>query len=378
MSVTGIIQARSGSTRLPGKVLAPIGDRPLLGFMLHRLRHAPLDALVVATSDSPADDAVAAVAAAEGLPAIRGPEQDVLARFGVALDAYPADVVVRMTADCPLLDPAIVADAIDVHRASGASYTSNTLIRTYPDGLDVEVIEASALRAVMAEAEAPDEREHVTPFLYRRPERFRLSALRSDELAGDERWTVDTADDLEFVRTVASRLGDRVDLGWQEILALVGRRSVPRPGELALKPAMPADSSFVLELRNDHDAVRFSVTGRRVEAAEHESWYRSRLSDPSSRLWIASVDGERVGQVRVDVAGAVGTVSIAIAPSQRGRGHARASLVALQRALRADLQVMRLEATIDPTNAASLRAFTGAGFDRVADDGGFARLQWIR
>lgn len=376
--MTGIIQARSGSTRLPGKVLAPIAGQPLLGFMLRRLRGAPLDALVVATSDAPADDAVAAVALKEGVAAVRGPEQDVLARFGVALDAHPADVVVRMTADCPLLDPEVVADAIDLHAASGSAYTSNTLIRTYPDGLDVEVIDAEALRTVMQEATASEEREHVTPFVYRRPERFRLTALRSDTLAGEERWTVDTADDLEFVRSVADRMGKHLDLGWQDILSLVGRRSSPLRGRLSLRPAVADDSAFVLDLRNDGEAVRFSVTGRRVAPDEHDAWYRPRLLDPGSRLWIATVDEERVGQVRVDVVTGVGTVSIAIAEPHRGRGYAVAALTELQRALRADLQVMRLEATIDRSNRPSLRAFTAAGFQPTGESGQFAQLHWVR
>src|SRR5204862_6675946 len=132
-----------------------------------------------------------------GVPVVRGEEADVLSRFALALDTHPADTIVRLTADCPLADPAIVADALALHDRAGAAYTSNSLVRTFPDGLDVEVIAATALRDAHAEAADPLEREHVTPFVYRRPERYRLRALRTPELLGDERWTVDTAADLE-------------------------------------------------------------------------------------------------------------------------------------------------------------------------------------
>lgn len=377
MRVTGVIQARMGSTRLPGKVLAPLGLRPLLGLLLHRLRDAPVDRLVVATSTAAADDAVEAIAAAAGVATVRGPADDVLSRFALALRDYPADVVVRITADCPLLDVAVVASAIDLHAETGSDYTSNTLIRTFPDGLDVEVVAASALATAETEARREDEREHVTPFIYRRPERFQLAALRSDELAGEERWTVDDAADLAFVQAVVESLGDREDAGWREILGIVGRRVRHAGDEVWIRPALPADSRFVLDLRNDADAVRFSVSGERVDGPAHERWYSQRLVDPSSRIWIVMLGPERVGQIRVDVECGTGVVSIAIAAERRGQGLGGAALSALQRALHADLQVLQLVATIERANEASLRTFRSAGFKAVgAVDDRFVRLTW--
>ena len=120
MTTLAVVQARMGSTRLPGKVLADLGGRPLLRFLLDRLSDLDVDHLVVATSDLPGDDAVADVAAAAGVEVVRGSERDVLARFVAALDEHPADTVVRLTADCPLVDPAIVRAALDLHRTSGA------------------------------------------------------------------------------------------------------------------------------------------------------------------------------------------------------------------------------------------------------------------
>ena len=128
-----------------------------------------------------------------------------LDRFAAALDAHPADHVVRLTADCPLADPVLVEAVLARHLDRGADYTSNVFPRTFPRGLDCEVMTAAALRTAHAEATDPAEREHVTPFLYRRPERFALANMRNDVPLGREGWTVDTADDLAFVRRIVDR-----------------------------------------------------------------------------------------------------------------------------------------------------------------------------
>ena len=380
MTVTCVIQARMGSSRLPGKVLAEVGGMPMLEFMIRRLRILEGVQLLVATSDASDDDAVENAARHAGVEVVRGPEDDVLARFALAMDASPSDVVVRLTGDCPLSDPALVTAAVDLLERSGASYSSNTLIRTYPDGLDVEVIRADALRAAAAEATDPVEREHVTPFVYRRPGRFPLVGLRGDEPLGAERWTVDTAEDLEFVREVVDRLDGRPHASWQEVLGVMGRRASSPKGALTLRPAFAADSDFVLALRNDPDAVAFSGTGSEVTPEQHREWFTRTLTNPATRLWIAEVDGQRVGQVRVDTDDAVGTVSIAVDAEQRGSGHATAMLDAVKRALRADFQVSALLADVHPENVASQRLFERAGFVPVkgSSAGSMRRLRWER
>ncbi len=219
---TVVVQARMGSSRLPGKVLADLGGRPVLQLMLERLRPAHVDRVVVATSARAIDDPVATLATTLGVDVVRGPETDVLARFALVLDRFPADDVVRLTADCPLTDPALVDAALDLHRATGADYTSNSLERTFPDGLDVEVVRTAALRAAVAEATEPEQREHVTPFVYRHPERFRLASLETTEWLGHERWTLDTPDDLARLRAIVDALADPVGAGWHDVLAVAG------------------------------------------------------------------------------------------------------------------------------------------------------------
>lgn len=220
-----VVQARMGSTRLPGKVMAELGGRPALAFMLDRLARLEVDALVVATSTLPGDDRIAVLAAERSVPVVRGPEQDVLARFIVALDAYPAAQVIRLTADCPLMDPALVATALEIQSREGADYASNTLVRTFPDGLDVEVVTAAALREAHDESGDPAEREHVTPFVYRRPDRYKLAGFESGEDLGAERWTLDTAADLDRIRGIVDKLDDPIAAGWHDILAVAGRHA---------------------------------------------------------------------------------------------------------------------------------------------------------
>jgi spore coat polysaccharide biosynthesis protein SpsF len=207
--ILGILQARMSSTRLPGKVMAPVLGEPMIGRQVERLRRAKrLDALVVATSDQPDDDGLAAYCEGLGLPVYRGSLPDVLDRFHHAALAFgPASTVVRMTADCPLADWTLVDRVIETQAAGGFDYANNTSPeRTFPHGLDVEAMRAGALAQAWREASDPYEREHVTPFLYRRPERYRLGSVVSDRPASELRWTVDTAQDLAFVREVYAAL----------------------------------------------------------------------------------------------------------------------------------------------------------------------------
>jgi spore coat polysaccharide biosynthesis protein SpsF len=201
-----------GSTRLPGKVLLPIEGRPLLEQLVRRLRPSRwIDRLVVATTTEPADDAIAAAAEVMGVALFRGSERDVLGRFAAAARAYGAATVVRLTADNPLVDAAFVDFVLDRFAASGVAYAETTTSRTYPYGLSVEVFTRAALDTAAAEATAPDDREHVTPFIRQDPVRFPGLALVAPEPHGELRWTVDTAADLAHVRRLfaALALGER-------------------------------------------------------------------------------------------------------------------------------------------------------------------------
>lgn len=211
MTVLAILQARMSSSRLPGKVLAPVLSLPMIQRQIERIRFSTtIDRLVVATSTMGEDDAIATLCHGIDQPCFRGSLDDVLGRFVGALNHYgPADHVVRLTADCPLIDWNVIDRCVREHVASGADCTSNAIQRTFPDGLDVEVIRCSALRTAAAAAQDRESREHVTPFIYAHPETFRIRHVTQSEDLANLRWTVDRPDDLAFVREVYALLYER-------------------------------------------------------------------------------------------------------------------------------------------------------------------------
>jgi spore coat polysaccharide biosynthesis protein SpsF len=207
------------SERLPGKVLADVGGEPMLSLLLGRLARAErVGSIVVATSTEREDDAVAALAERLGFGSHRGSRDDVLGRLAEAAAGHEGTVV-RVTGDCPLIDPEVVDAVIALLEATaGCAYASNVEPRTYPDGLDVEALPSAVLAELAREATDAPDREHVTTMIRRDPDRWPRASLEGDEDLADLRWTVDTEEDLEFVREVAGRLGDRREsAGLEEI-----------------------------------------------------------------------------------------------------------------------------------------------------------------
>lgn len=219
--VLAVIQARMGSTRLPGKVLAPLAHTTVLGLLLQRLDAATLvDTVAVATTTKASDDTIAAEATTHGAHVVRGPEDDVLARFLIAVDEFDPDVVVRLTADCPLVDPALVDSAVArvlTGEVAVASYGSARYLR----GFDVEVFTAAALRTAARAADEAPQRVHVTPYLYQHPEQFPGEVLPWPVDHGHLRLTVDTPEDLQVVTAVVERVADPLTATWAEFAAVL-------------------------------------------------------------------------------------------------------------------------------------------------------------
>ena len=222
--VHAVVQARAGSTRLPGKVLRPLEGTPVLGWVVRAARAADgIDDVVVATSVDPADDAVEEVGRQHGAAVVRGPEDDVLSRFLLAVEEHPCDAVVRLTADCPLLDPALVAQVVALWRAApDLDYVATTLVRTLPRGLDVELASAEALHRVSGTATGYH-RTHVTSGIYADPAAYRLAGLVVQPAADDLRVTLDTPEDAALLEAVAAELGDRPP-AWRDVVALLRGR----------------------------------------------------------------------------------------------------------------------------------------------------------
>ncbi len=241
MKVVAIVQARMGSDRLPGKVLADLDGQPMVERVLRRCDQiAGITDLVVAIPDSPGDDALADHLRRRRRAVFRGPESDVLARYLRAAERYRADVVVRVTADCPFLDPDVSDMVIAAFLRGAVDYASNTVERTFPRGLDTEVFSLDALRRAADEATDPADREHVTRYIWRHPQRYRLCQVRAEEDLSHHRWTVDTAEDLAFARAVFAELrplGDR--FRYRDVLRILSHRPelVAMNAHVAQKPA---------------------------------------------------------------------------------------------------------------------------------------------
>lgn len=207
LQVAIVVQARMGSSRLPGKVLKEVLGKPLLFYLLERLKRCrKADAIVVATTDQPQDEVIDRYARAMDVHAVRGDENNVLSRFGLACNLVNADVVVRITADCPLMDPQVVDQMIEEFLKADLDYLSNTLQRTYPRGLDIEIFSRKALEKALTEGKTPSEQEHVTPYFYQHPEAFRLKNFSYKRNESKHRWTVDTSEDLQLVTRILEAL----------------------------------------------------------------------------------------------------------------------------------------------------------------------------
>lgn len=230
MRIPAILQARMKSSRLPGKVLMPAIGRPILSLNVERLRRArTVDTVVIATSSDTEDDAIEAMGQAEGIPVFRGSEDDVLDRIHRCVAHYGWPVVAKFTADNPLIDPLVIDQVIAVYlqNPDAYDYVSNNHPPTWQDGQEVEVIRASALAEAWREGTQDFQREHVTPFIWDQPDRFRIAnvAREDDRWYHHYRWTLDYPEDYEFVKAVYEALyASRPDFTTSDLMALLAER----------------------------------------------------------------------------------------------------------------------------------------------------------
>jgi glutamate-1-semialdehyde 2,1-aminomutase len=221
MKVVAVVQARMGSSRLPGKVLKSFNDRPAIGLLLDRLERSKLlDEIVVATSTGRLDDTLVAYLENRGQVLVRGSENDVLSRYNLAAQVSSADIVVRITGDCPLVDASIVDAAIAKFQDMDVDYVSNINLPTFPDGLDVEVFSASVLRDAHEKATKQSDREHVTPYI-RESDAFSTAGFAHSEDLSDLRFTLDTQADFEFLTAVFDHFVDDMFVPWEVVVEFV-------------------------------------------------------------------------------------------------------------------------------------------------------------
>ncbi|MGG3887914.1 cytidylyltransferase domain-containing protein [Metabacillus fastidiosus] len=225
MKVAAIIQARMTSTRLPGKVLKKVNGKTLLEYQLERVKRSKLiDEIIVATTTNKSDDPIVSLCNQLSVSVYRGSEDDVLSRYYEAAIQYDADVVVRLTSDCPLIDPQVIDFVIQTYmdNCEVVSYVSNCFERTYPRGLDTEVFSFQALQQAYQEAILQRDREHVTIYLYTNPEKFRLMTVRNKSDESQYRWTVDTIEDFELIKNILEAIYPvNSQFTWKGILGLL-------------------------------------------------------------------------------------------------------------------------------------------------------------
>jgi spore coat polysaccharide biosynthesis protein SpsF (cytidylyltransferase family) len=245
--VVGIVQARMASTRLPGKTLADIGGAPMLKRTLDRLARAGLDEVVAATTDRPEDARVAEAVAAWGYPCFCGDSEDVLGRHYAAARAHRADVIVRVTSDCPFADPGVIRETVEELRRTGADYSSNARpVSSYPEGLDVEAFRFEALERAERESRWWSEREHVTPHLWKNPQRFRIANLTAPVRFPRIRLTIDEPADLEFARAVVA-LAPALDCGWRELCGWIAANLEQLPDNRSVQ----RDAGYLRSIASD-------------------------------------------------------------------------------------------------------------------------------
>ncbi|TCT26465.1 spore coat polysaccharide biosynthesis protein SpsF [Melghiribacillus thermohalophilus] len=208
MKTVAIIQARMGSTRLPGKVLKKVLGKPLLEYQLERVKKSRLiDEIVVATTVKEQDQPIVDFCTEKGVSCYRGSEEDVLARYYEAANEYEAEIVVRLTSDCPVIDPGVIDRVIQAFlEDEEADYVSNTLERTFPRGMDTEVFSFQALEQAFQSARMQSEREHVTPYIWKNSDRFSIKSVFHRDDLSIHRWTVDTPEDFELIKKMIEHL----------------------------------------------------------------------------------------------------------------------------------------------------------------------------
>ncbi len=378
MKIAGIIQARMTSTRLPGKVLMPMAGQPMLARMLNRVGAATgLDELMVATTTNVEDQPIADLCSELGVRTFRGDEFDVLSRFVGAADACGADAIVRLTADCPMMDPALIDQAIAGFREGGVDYLSNVIRRSFPNGLDIEIFSRQALSLADRYGVSPFHREHVTPYMRTGGGgAFETGDFRVDDFEGPAdfshlRWTVDTPADFIAVERLVARLPDT--FGWLDAVALCTRdpsllegRPCPLPSDVKLRPAVSRDAALLYSWVNEEGSLRNKLlTTGPIPWSDHLDWFAARTADPGSHIWIAEAQRAAIGQVRITFSAETpdtGEVDIYVAPQARGAGIGATMIELAVAELQAAARPLTLVARVLPENDASIRLFQKVDF----------------
>ena len=377
-----IVQARMTSSRLPGKVLSDICGKPSLQRMLERINMASsIDKVVVATTINASDNLIVELCEKLKVDIFRGDEDDVLGRFCGAAEVAEAEIVIRLTADCPMIDPDVIDEVVSAFSIYNHDYLSNTIDRTYPDGLDIEVMSVDALRDAHKKAVAPFLREHVTPYISgRRPDLgagdFRVGQIRFVADFSHIRWTLDTKEDLQRIRSLVSKLPE--DYRWLQALSIATREpdllrnmiDGQTTEVLSLRLAVASDVKLLFEWVNTPSSLKNKEkSSAPIEWSDHQNWLNKRLNNPNVRIWIVERNKQAIGQVRVEYDNNKLLIDIFIDSLFKGNDYGLKALKLLIKQCQATYPGVPLHAIIKNENYPSLNLFRRADFQEVSSDG---------
>ena len=335
MSILLVVQAGHDGTDRRERQLTPFAGRTMLDMALQRLSGFTEGPLIVAISDLPIDQEVEEIARANDAATVRGPSDDMLARFVEVIADYPAEHLVRVTADSPFIDHHIVSEIVATHVASGADYTSNTLLRTYPKGLDVEVIRSDSLLDAAEQATADAERNGVTTFVQRRPANYKLQAVLAAGDYEDHDWTADGAESLAHLQSVLNSAGGNATTAWSDLLAhdKPAKRAAPITLRVARDNIPASIPSFTHGLGHLPDPLP--------------------IGDASRRTWGVWSQDSLIGAITVSVQNGWGTLAGQFTPGLSS-DLAHEALHAVDDRLLADEQVLAL--TVDGSRIREYRS----------------------
>jgi len=373
MNISAIIQARMGSSRLPGKVLKEINSKPMVLQVIERLKKSKkIDNIVLVIPDTKENDILESFCLENRINYFRGSEADVLSRYYGAAEKFNSDVIVRITSDCPLIDPEVVDWVIEKHLSSGADYTSNVFKRTFPRGFDTEVFNFEVLKKAYQETKESYQREHVTPYIWQNPEIFRIESVEaSAELNYPEfRLTVDTEKDLELIRRIFDYLPDP---GIKKVIGLLKEKpelvklnsNVKQKDfkdSISLRRASFSDIEFLWYLRNRPETQKYSHQRKGVDFSHHIEWIMPIILGISPKiLFVIERNKKPIGQVRFDfIEKEKLKISISILKEFQGRGIGKESLSLAIKEI--GKEAKEIIAEIYEENIPSLKLFEKLGF----------------
>lgn len=395
--IAAIIQARMGSTRLPGKVLKKVLGKTLLEHLISRVKRAKTpDKIIVATTTNKEDAPVAKLAQSLGVGVYRGSEDDVLDRYYRAAKEVKADTIVRLTGDCPVIDPNVIDRVVSFHEKNRRrfDYVSNVNPPTFPDGFDVEVFSFTVLKKTWQKAKNISEREHVTPFM--RAGGFRTTNVKNEIDISGLRLTVDEKRDLVLIKKLIgffAKQGKSV-FGLKDIIALwrehpdffSGNQDIKRnegyrkslkkdapdatlqqDQEITLRRATARDARFLYNLRNEETVRKASFRTNPVSWEDHIQWLQKKLAGNDSVIFIVKIGDISIGQIRFDSRGDTSAdINIAISKKYRGKGYGSKAIQSASKQFFAVSPSARgIRAHIKENNTSSCRAFEAAGYRRI-------------